>query len=175
VEDGVSPVSAYEAPEEVARSTDGVQLPAHRKMLYPARPGPEASVDDAHASEMVEVPVAVAASEAGVVGGVASTVTVVVAVEVPFAFVAVRVYVVVDVGWTMKDPVSVEVENAPGVIATELAFVTLKASVEVPAASTREEDAVKEAIEGVAALAVVVVATEEVAELSPNVSYAETV
>jgi hypothetical protein len=40
---------------------------------------------------MVEVPVAVARRDAGVVGGVESTVTVVVAVEVPFVFVAVIV------------------------------------------------------------------------------------
>jgi hypothetical protein len=41
--------------------------------------------------DIVEVPIAVAATEAGVVGGVVSTVTEVVAVEVPFGFVAVRV------------------------------------------------------------------------------------
>jgi hypothetical protein len=49
------------------------------------------SVEDAQASEIVDVPVAVATTLVGVVGGEASTVTVVVAVLVPLLFAAVSV------------------------------------------------------------------------------------
>ena len=84
----------------------------------------------------------------GTVGGVASTVTVVVAVEVPLPFVAVKVYVMVEVGFTVIEPTSVEVENEPGEMATEDAFVILKESVEVPAEATMEEEAEKEEMIG---------------------------
>jgi hypothetical protein len=105
-------------------------------------------VDDAQESEMVEVVVPVTESEPGMVGVVESTVTVVVAVLVPFAFVAVKVYVIVEVGFTMNDPTSVLVLNEPGVMATDDAFVTLKERVEVPAGATTLEEAVKEEMEG---------------------------
>jgi hypothetical protein len=60
-------------------------------MLYPASPDPPLSVDDAQARETVVAVVVETARFVGMVGAVASTVTVVVAVLVPFAFVAVRV------------------------------------------------------------------------------------
>lgn len=86
--DDTRPESLYEALDEVAIFVEGVQVPVQRKMVYPERPGPDASVDGVQARDMVEVPVPVAERAVGVVGGVVSTVTVVVAVEVPFVFVA---------------------------------------------------------------------------------------
>ena len=65
--------------------------PVQRKILYPASPDPPLSVEDAHESAMVDVPVPIATTLVGVVGGEVSTVTVVVAVDVPFTFVAVSV------------------------------------------------------------------------------------
>lgn len=85
------------------------------------------------------------------VGGVA-TITEVVAVVVPFGFVAVIVKVVVEVGFTVADPMRVEVEKLPGVMATELAFVMLQESVLVPADTTTPGDAEKETMEGRAPL-----------------------
>jgi hypothetical protein len=84
----------------------------------------------------------------GVEGG-AATATVVWAVEVPFALVAVRVYVVVDVGFTVTEPEAVEVENEPGVMAIELAFVTFQERVDdAPDAAVEDGDAVKDEIFG---------------------------
>jgi hypothetical protein len=54
-------------------------------------PDPPLSVEDAHASDMVEVPVAVATRFVGCVGVVLSTATEAVSVLVPLLFVAVRV------------------------------------------------------------------------------------
>ena len=58
------------------------------------------------------------------------TVTEEVAVEVPVPFVAVRVYIVVEVGERMRDPTSVLVEKEPGVMATDEAFVRSQESVD---------------------------------------------
>lgn len=66
----------------------------------------------------------------GVVGAMESMVTLVVAVVVPFAFVAVRVYVVVLVGFTVVEAIRVLVEKLPGVMATEEAFEIFHKSVE---------------------------------------------
>ena len=82
----------------------------------------------------------------GTVGAWASTVTVAVAVLVPFPFEAVRVYVVDVVGFTLVDPIRVDVEKEPGVIVTELAFVTFQERVDVPAEATTKGDAEKELI-----------------------------
>ena len=110
----------------MATLTLGVHEPVHLKMLYPARPGPPTSVDEAQVRVIVEVPVALATTEVGVEGGVASIVTLVVAVLVPFAFVAVKVYVVVEVGFTVVEPMRVLVLKLPGVMATEEAFETFQ-------------------------------------------------
>ena len=88
-------------------------------------------------------------SPVGMVGVVVSTVTVAVCVLVPFAFVAVRVYVVVEVGFTVVDPMRVEVEKLPGVITREVALPTLQESVLVPAERTIVGEAIKEEIVGV--------------------------
>jgi hypothetical protein len=56
--------------------------------------------------------------------------------------------VMVEVGFTVVDPMRVEVLKEPGVMATELAFVTLKERVEVPAEATIDEEAVKLLIVG---------------------------
>ena len=78
-----------------------------------------------------------------------STVTVVVAVLVPFAFVAVNVYVIVEVGFTAVDPTAVDVENDPGVIAMEVMVpVAFQESVLVPAEATTLEEAAKEEMVG---------------------------
>jgi hypothetical protein len=55
---------------------------------------------------------------------------------------------IVDVGFTVKELTRVEVENDPGVIATEDAFVMFQLSVLVPAEATIEEEAVKEEMAG---------------------------
>lgn len=73
-----------------------------------------------------------------------STRTVVVAVLVPFAFVAVRVYVVVDVGFTVSNPMRVDVERLPGVMATDDAFETAQLKVEVPFVTMALGEAIKE-------------------------------
>jgi hypothetical protein len=56
--------------------------------------------------------------------------------------------VIVDVGFTVVDPMSVLVLKEPGVIATELAFVIFQLKVEVPAEATMVPEAVKEEIVG---------------------------
>jgi hypothetical protein len=83
----------------------------------------------------------------GAVGAVATAIDVV-AVDVPFAFVAARVYTVVDVGFTVKDPIRVLVEKLPGVMTTEEAFVMFQLKVLVPAEATIEGDAEKEEMAG---------------------------
>ena len=102
------------------------------------------AVQERDAVEVVRLPTE---KEPGEVGAVA-TFTVVVAVLVPFAFVAVSVYVIVEVGFTVKEPTSVEVENEPGEMATEEAFVIFQLRVEVPAEATMDEEAEKEEMEG---------------------------
>ena len=64
----------------------------------------------------------------------------------------------VDVGVTVVEPTRVEVENDPGVIATDDAFVIFQESVEGTPEATREGDAVKEAIVGRGATVIVAVA-----------------
>lgn len=150
---------------------DGVQVPVQRKMLYAERPGPEASVEDAQESAMVEVPVGVARSEPGVVGGVESMVIVVVAVEVPFVLVAVTVKTVVETGFTVTEPMRVDVlESAPLSMRTEDAFVMFQESVEVPAERTKEGEAEKEEMLGKAELCVVPEAMLDDAEMFPTLS-----
>jgi hypothetical protein len=101
-----------------------------------------------HASARVEVVGFVTVRDPGALGAVAM-VTVAVMVLVPFAFVAVRVYVVVEVGFTLVDPTRVEVEKLPGVIASEVALPTFQESVDVPAEATIVGEAVKEVMVGV--------------------------
>jgi len=84
----------------------------------------------------------------GTVGAWESTITVVVAVLVPLMFVAVRVYVRVEVGLTSVDAMRVLVLNEVGAIATELAFVTFQERVEVPAEPTMVPEAEKEMMDG---------------------------
>jgi hypothetical protein len=118
-------------------------------MLYPATYDPPLSVEVAQARETAVAVVVDIARLVGTVGGVESTVTVVVAVLVPFAFEAVRVYVMVDVGFTVVEPIDVLVLNDPGVMAM---FVTVPVAfqerVEVPAEATTLEDAVKKEMVG---------------------------
>ena len=130
----------------------GVQVPVQRKILYPPRPGPPLSVEDAHARDMVEVPVGVATSEEGVVGPEESMVIEVVAVEVPFGFVAERVYTMVLVGLTVVEPIRVEVERPPypvAVMATDEALLTFQERVDVPEERTTEGKEEKEEMAGV--------------------------
>jgi|ERR1035441_4765288 hypothetical protein len=117
-------------------------------MLYPATYDPPLSVEVAQARETVVCVVVDTKRFPGTVGAMESTVTVVVAVEVPTALVAVSVYIVVEVGLTFVEAMRVEVEKEPGVIATDEAFVTLKESVEVPADTTIEDEAMKEDMVG---------------------------
>ena len=126
-----------------------------------------------HASARVEVVGLVTVRDPGALGAVA-TVTVVVRVVVPFAFVAVNVYVVVEVGFTVVDPMRVEVEKEPGVIARDVALVTFQDSVDVPAEATIVGDAVKEEMVGVMPESVVDEARLEEAETFPTLSCAET-
>jgi hypothetical protein len=56
--------------------------------------------------------------------------------------------VVVEVGFTAVDPMRVEVEKLPGVMATELAFVMFQLKVEVPAEATTPGETVKEEMMG---------------------------
>ena len=67
-----------------------------------------------------------------------------VVVLVPFAFVAVSVYVVVEVGFTIVEPESVLVEKLPGVIERDVAFATFQESVDDPDGATSVGDAEKE-------------------------------
>lgn len=109
----------------------------------------------------------------GAVGAV-GTFTVAVEVAVPFAFVAVIVYVVVVVGFTMSEPMSVLVEKLPGVIATDDAFVMFHESVLAAPGAITVGDAEKEDMEGNAPFVVVPLALVEVAQKVPTPLYAET-
>ena len=80
----------------------------------------------------------------------------------------------VDVGFTVREPIAVEVENDPGVIATDEAFVTFQLKVLVPAEATIAGDEEKEAMDGSAAEFVVPDATDDDAELFPTLSVAVT-
>ena len=80
-------------------------------------------------------------TEPGVVGGVESTLTVVEAVEVPFAFVAVIVKSVVETGFTVAEPMRVEVlERAPLSMTTDEALLMFQESVEGPAERGRKRE-----------------------------------
>jgi hypothetical protein len=68
-----------------------VHVPKQRKILYPDNPEPPLSVEAPHVKFAVEAVVEAIASDCGIVGGVPSTVTVVVAVLDPLEFVTVRV------------------------------------------------------------------------------------
>ena len=116
-------------------------------MAYKEMVAPLFGVDTDHERERVEVEGLPTVKLPGAVGAVA-TWTVVVAVEVPFAFVAVRVYMTVEVGFTVIEPTRVEVEKEPGVITTELAFETFQVRVEVPRDATIVGEAVKEEMPG---------------------------
>jgi hypothetical protein len=74
-------------------------------MSYPATL--TLSVDAAHERFISLWDTAAAARFCGMEGGVPSTVTVACAVELPSALVAVRVYIAVDAGETMTEPVEV--------------------------------------------------------------------
>lgn len=117
---------------------------------------------DAHEREMVEEVELPTMRFPGAVGAVA-TCTVVVRVEVPFAFVAVKVYiVVVESAGVVVDPMRVLVANPPGVIVTELAFETFQERVAVPFKATTPGEAVKAVIEGMMPEGIVNVALLEV-------------
>jgi hypothetical protein len=105
-------------------------------------------VELVHERESVEVVGLPTEKDPGAVGAVATD-TDVVAVVVPFAFVAVIVYIVVEVGFTDVDPMRVLVLKPPGVIATDEAFVIFHESVDVPAEATSVGDAEKEEMEGI--------------------------
>jgi hypothetical protein len=81
---------------------------------------------------------------------------------------------IVDVGFTVVEPMRVLVLNDPGVIATEDAFVMFQLSVLVPAEATIEEEAVKEEMAGGAAPSVVPLAMDDEAEIFPTLSWAVT-
>jgi hypothetical protein len=55
---------------------------------------------------------------------------------------------VVEVGFTVVDPMRVEVEKVPGVMATEPALLTFQERVDVPAEATTPGDAEKAVIAG---------------------------
>ena len=111
----------------------------------------------------------------GTEGGMVSTMTVAIAVEVPLPFDdAVRVYVLVEVTLTRVEPIRVEVEKLPGVMATDEAFTACQLRVEVPEDAKIEGVAEKEMMAVAEPLSVVVLAFVEVAEVRPKVSKAET-
>jgi hypothetical protein len=77
------------------------------------------------------------------------TETDVVAVVVPFAFEAVRVKTVVEVGFTVQVPEAVEVLKEPGLMAMFVMVpVAFQERVDVPAGATRDGAAVKEEMVG---------------------------
>jgi hypothetical protein len=94
----------------------------------------------------------------------------VVAILVPFAFVAVIVYIVVEVGFTDVDPMSVLVLNPPGVIATDEALVIFQESVDVPAEATMLGDELNDDTEGRLLDIVVPDETVDDAEVFPTLS-----
>lgn len=80
-----------------------------------------------------------------------------------------------DVGCTVTEPTRVEVlESAPLLIRTEEALLMFQLRVEVPADATTVGAAEKDETVGKAALWVVALAFDDVADVRPNVSYAET-
>jgi hypothetical protein len=101
-------------------------------------------------------------------------VTAAVAVVDPFAFVAVSVYAVVTVGFTIVVPERLVLENVPGVIATEVAFVTVHESVDAPFGPTRVGFAVNDDIAGTAEDLVAATTALEIGETLPTLSKAAT-
>ncbi len=106
----------------------------------------------AQESERVDAVVALATEqEPGAVGAVAIK-TVVVAVLVPFAFVAVRVYTVVEVGATVIEPDRVDVVILPGEMVIVVVEVTMpftfQDNVDVPDEAMEDGDAVNEEMIG---------------------------
>jgi hypothetical protein len=91
---------------------------------------------------------------------------------VPFAFVAVIVYIVVEVGFTDVDPMRVLVLKLPGVMATELAFVIFHESVDVAPEAVLVGDALNDDTEGRSPFVVVPLATVDEAETLPTLSLA---
>ena len=133
------------------------------------------SVEDAQERSISPVEAAVAERLVGTEGGMVSTMTVAIAVEVPLPFDdAVRVYVLVEVTLTRVEPIRVEVEKLPGVMATDEAFTACQLRVEVPEDAKIEGVAEKEMMAVAEPLSVVVLAFVEVAEVRPKVSKAET-
>ena len=130
-------------------------------------------VDVTHEREAVDVVIELIENDPGAVGAVATD-TEVVAVLVPFGFVAVMVYIVVEVGLTVVEPIKVDVENAPGVIATDDAFAIFQLNVDVPAETTIVGDAEKEETEGSRLDCVVPLAMLDEAEMLPTLSCAVT-
>jgi hypothetical protein len=74
--------------------------------------------------------------------------------------------VIVEVGFTVVEPMRVDVLKEPGVMATDDAFVTLKERVLVPVEATMVPEAVKEEIEGGLLTVTVVDAVEVLFEVS---------
>ena len=105
-------------------------------------------VELAHARERVEVVGLPTVKLPGAVGAVA-TATLVVAVLVPFAFVAVRVYIVVEVGFTVIELEAVDVLKPPGLMAMFVIVpVAFQLRTEAEPLATTVGEAVKEAMEG---------------------------
>jgi hypothetical protein len=84
----------------------------------------------------------------GAVGAVATAMEVV-AVLVPLLFVAVIVYILVLVGFTVSDPMRVLVLKPPGVIATDDALLIFQESDDAPAEATTVGEPPKEEMVGV--------------------------
>ena len=72
---------------------------------------------------------------------------------------------IVDVGFTVVDPIKVDVENPPGVIATEDALLMFHERVDVPADATMVGDAENDAMDGVEVFTVTVVVAIDVPKL----------
>jgi hypothetical protein len=123
--------------------------------MYPISPGPPTSVDAPQLSEIDDPPSADAIKFAGTVGGVASTWMLVIAVFVPFAFVAVRVYTVVEAGFIVVEPATSAVEKDPGVIVIDDALVTFHERVAGDPAAICEGEALNNEITGAPAAAII--------------------
>jgi hypothetical protein len=90
----------------------------------------------------------------------AATVTLAVAVTAPAAFVAVSVYVVLAVGFTLVEPLALEDVNVPGVIATVVAPVVVQLNALLAPAAMLVGFALNALIVGLLAAATVTVAVE---------------
>ena len=156
----------------VVVATCGIVLvEAPRWMEYKEIVAPLFGVELVQESAEVDVVILLIENDPGAVGAVA-TLIVVVAVVTPFKFVAVMVYIVVEVGLTVVEPMSVDVENEPGVMATDDAFVIFQLKVDVPAEATRVEEAEKEEMTGGLFARVVPDATVDDGEIFPTLSCA---